>query len=91
MDLNKFVSRRLHPIRVTVSLLNHELELAKSETEVTINRDLLESVISTVEIFVEDWELAKGRFQGTSGDKASERNDKGEKKFVETAKTTVKV
>ncbi len=87
MDIGKFVNRRLHPVRVTLSLLGHELEGSKGK-DVTIPRHLLESVISTVEIFVEDCERAMPRQGGgqQQGDGAPEQ-----KKFVEAAKQTVKV
>jgi len=83
MDFTKFVSRRLHPVRITVSLLNHEMEAAKGNKDVVLSRAVLESVISTMEIFIEDCDRAipKG---GTA-------DSPPDKKFVETAKQTVKV
>jgi hypothetical protein len=84
MDYSKYVARRLHPVRLTVSLLHHELDQAKGNKDVSLSREMLESVISTMEIFIEDCDRAMpkggGSAEGTS-----------DKKFVETAKQTVKV
>lgn len=85
MDYSKYVARRLHPVRITVSLLRHEIDGAKGNKDVAIERDLLESVISTMEIFIEDCDRAMPKGGGSQ-----ESADK-DKKFVETAKQTVKV
>ena len=56
MSLSDFVSRRMHPVKVTISLMRHELQ-NHSKGEVTeISRHLLNSAISTLELFVEDYE-----------------------------------
>ena len=83
MDYSKYVGRRLHPMRITVSLLHHELEGSKGD--VTISRSLLESVISTMEIFIEDCERAMPKGGGDKGEGGAD------KKYVDTAKQTVKV
>jgi len=83
MDTNSFepfVTRRLHPARVTVSLLNHELELAKGAKEVILDRNLLTSVISTLEIFLEDYDAQTGREAARAAAPAQ--------RFVEMPKTT---
>lgn len=84
MDYSKYVARRLHPVRLTVSLLHHEIERAKGNKDVSLSREMLESVISTMEIFIEDCDRAMPK-GGGSGEGTSD------KKFVETAKQTVKV
>ncbi len=86
MDVTKYVARRLHPVRVTLSLLNHEVERGKGSKDVTIPRHLLESIVSTMEIFVEDCDRVMNKSQQSSGEGNPEN-----KKFVETAKQTVKV
>lgn len=81
MSVEKFVSRRLHPVRVVVNLLHREMEVAKGE-EVYLDRDLLDSVVNTLEIFVGDYDV---NFS-PAGSKAGK-----EKKFVDLTKGTVKV
>ncbi|MEO0480233.1 MAG: hypothetical protein AAF196_12200 [Planctomycetota bacterium] len=57
-NLNKFVNRHLSQIKVLSRLLEHELETSKGR-EVAIDRDTIEAVLDTLEIFVED--LGGGR------------------------------
>jgi hypothetical protein len=83
-EVSKFVQRRLHPVRVTVSLLTQQLELAKASKDVTMDRSLFDSVVSTLEIFLGDFD---DRF--SSGSERSERT--AEKKFVEASKSTIKI
>ncbi len=54
MSLSDFVSRRLHPVKVTIELLKHEYERA-GETA-SFSKPLLSSILSTMELFVEDYE-----------------------------------
>ena len=56
LSLSDFVSRRLRPMKVTISLLHHELQHSTEEERTTINSALLSSVVSTMELFVEDYE-----------------------------------
>jgi hypothetical protein len=80
MSLSDFVSRRLHPVKVTISLLRHELT-SHTKGEVTeISRHLLNSAISTLELFVEDYE----KLIGTTAKAASMASS--ERKFVEDVK-----
>lgn len=53
-NVGKFVERRLAPTKVAVRLLNHELELAQGK-ELVLDRAVLENVVSTLEIFLEDF------------------------------------
>ena len=55
MSLSDFVSRRLHPVKVTIELLKHENGGADDKGAM-ISKPLLGSVISTLELFVEDYE-----------------------------------
>ena len=80
MSVEKFVSRRLHPVRVVVNLLHLEMEAAKGE-EIYMDRDLLDSIVNTLEIFVGDYDV---NFS-PAGAKMKE------KKFVDVTKGTVKV
>jgi len=57
------VDRRLHPVRLSIGHLNKLLEGARSAGSISVDRDLLFSITSTLEIFVEDFEtqcLGKG-------------------------------
>ena len=54
MSLSDFVSRRLHPVKVTIELLKHEQE--KAGETATLRTPLLSSIVSTMELFVEDYE-----------------------------------
>lgn len=82
MDMEKLVgqkgpldvARRMAPMKVTVGLLYRELDTAKNEHSVTIDRALFESVISTLELVVEDIEA---RYRGEANGKPVERaNDR---------------
>lgn len=58
MEIAKFVDRRLHPVRIALGLLNHEVELARGENMVTLDKEVARSVIETVSMFVEDFEAS---------------------------------
>lgn len=80
MSLSDFVSRRLHPVKVTISLLRHELN-NHSKGEVTeMSKHLLNSAVSTLELFVEDYEKLIG---GTAKPMSAAG---AERKFVEDTK-----
>jgi hypothetical protein len=59
-NAGKFMSRHLSQIKILSRLLEHELDVAKGGREVTIDRHLVENVLDTMEIFVEDTESASG-------------------------------
>ncbi len=65
IGLAKMVERRLSQLKVTARLLSHEIELASGEKTVSLDRDLAESILTTLELFIEDAEGAKAK--GTSG------------------------
>lgn len=60
VNVGKFVGRHLSQIRILARLLEHELEAAKGAREVTIDRVLVENVLDTLEIFVDDCETVSG-------------------------------
>lgn len=83
MSLSDFVSRRLHPVKVTISLMRHELN-NHSKGEVTeMSKHLLNSAISTLELFVEDYEKL------ISGTAKAASVTAGERKFVEDNKPSL--
>jgi hypothetical protein len=77
MDAGKQIDRRLHPVRVAIGLLNHELELAGGENLVTIDKEVLRSVVETTTLFVEDFDRNFGRLKEKPG-----------KHFINTAAST---
>ncbi len=48
------VVRRTAPLKVAIGLLYRELDAAKSEQEVTIDKALFEAVITSLELVVDD-------------------------------------
>jgi len=49
--------RRMAPVKLAIGLLYRELDAAKGDHAVTVDRALFESVITTMELVVEDLEL----------------------------------
>ncbi len=50
------VLRRLSSVKVVVDLLNHELDLAKADRSVNLERERLEATVTTLEMFIDDIE-----------------------------------
>ncbi len=67
MDAGKYIDRRLHPVRVAIGLLNHELVLAGGESVVTIDKEVLRSIVETTQLFVEDFDRSLGKLKEKSG------------------------
>ena len=80
MSLSDFVSRRLHPVKVTISLMRHELTNHTKGETTEMSKHLLNSAISTLELFVEDYEKL------ISGTAKSAAVGAGDRKFVEDTK-----
>jgi hypothetical protein len=59
-NIGKYVSRHLAQLKILSRLVEHELDAAKGGREVTIDRDLIESFLDTLDIFVEDCEGQTG-------------------------------
>ena len=83
MSLSDFVSRRMHPVKVTISLLRHELSNHTKGEVTEMSRHLLNSAISTLELFVEDYEKL---IQTTAKASAAATADR---KFVEDTKPLI--
>ena len=60
VNIGKFVARHLSQIKIVSRLLEHELEAAKGNRELTIERDLIENTLDTLEIFTDDCEGVSG-------------------------------
>ena len=58
-NLESFVNRRISQIKVTTRLLEHELDTAKGN-DVTLDRDLVASLLDVLEIYVDDLTAARG-------------------------------
>lgn len=58
-NIGNFVTRRTAQLRVLSRLLEHELSAAKG-AEVTLDRSLAENVLDTLEIFIDDFDVARG-------------------------------
>ena len=54
------VVRRVAPLKLMIGLLYRELDAAKTSDAVTVNRELMESLITTLECVVEDVETRAG-------------------------------
>ena len=71
MTFNDYVSRRLQPVKLLVSLLSKELEFSKDD-EIIFSRDELENVIATLEIYIEEYALALEQARGSRRTKAAD-------------------
>ena len=60
VNVGKFVGRHLSQLKIMTRLLDHELEAAKGAREVTLDRELVENVLDTLEIFTDDCENVSG-------------------------------
>lgn len=58
-NMESFVNRRISQIKVATRLLEHELDAAKGN-DVTLDRDLVASLLDVLEIYVDDFTLARG-------------------------------
>jgi len=54
------ITRRVAPLKVMIGLLYRELDAAKSDATVNLDRALFEATITTLECAVEDIELRAG-------------------------------
>ena len=71
-NIGSFVHRRMSQLKVLARLVEHEISSNKGQ-EVTFDRGLAENVLDTLEIFIDDFEIARGG-------KAREKRGSGEQK-----------
>lgn len=83
MSLSDFVSRRMHPVKVTISLMRHELQNHTKGEVTEMSKHLLNSAISTLELFVEDYEKLIQTTQKAATAATADR------KFVEDTKPLI--
>ena len=67
VSLSDFVSRRLHPTKVTLAYIRHELATHGVGSNIHIDRQELMSVLATLELFIEDYEKLVTRDPRTQG------------------------
>lgn len=60
VNVAKYVGRRISQLRIIARLMEHELEAAKGGREVAMDRQLVESMLDTLEVFVDDCEAVSG-------------------------------
>lgn len=70
VNVGKYVSRHLSQLKILARMLEHELEGAKGGRDVTIDREIVENTLDTLEIFVDDCESVTGATRERSGGKA---------------------
>jgi hypothetical protein len=58
-NIGNFVHRRMSQVKVLARLLEHELGQTKG-AELAMDRSLAENVLDTLEIFIDDFEIARG-------------------------------
>jgi len=58
-NLESFMQRRISQLKVSARLLEHELDAAKGN-DVTMDRDLVASLLDVLEIYVDDLTVARG-------------------------------
>ena len=63
-NVGKYVGRHLSQLKLMTRLMEHEVDSAKGGREVAIDRHLVENMIDTLEIFIEDCEVASGGQRG---------------------------
>ena len=83
MSLSDFVTRRLNPVKVTIHLLRQELAMHTTNDTTEIDRHLLSSAVSTLELFVEDYQKLIGSTSKSSSAAA------GDRKHVESSKPSL--
>lgn len=67
-NISTFAHRRLSHVKLVARLLEHELASGKGTKDVTIERDLVENLLDTLEMFIEDLDEAhSGKLGGTRG------------------------
>ena len=60
VNVAKYVGRRISQLRIIARLMEHELEAAKGAREVQMDRELIESMLDSLEVFVDDCETVSG-------------------------------
>jgi hypothetical protein len=75
-DVGSHMHRRLAQIKLASRVLEHELDLAKEGKDVTLDRQLAENLLDTLEIYIEDFDLAAGAPARADGPPSRSENSK---------------
>lgn len=68
-NVGKYVHRHLSQLKIITRLMEHELDAAKGGRDVNLERQMIESVLDTLEIFIEDCEgVTGGRGERSKGE-----------------------
>ena len=71
-NIGSFVHRRMSQLKVLSRLMEHEISANKGQ-DITLDRALAENLLDTLEIFIDDFDIARGG-------KAREKRHSGESK-----------
>ena len=58
-NIGSFVHRRMSQLKVLSRLMEHEISASKGQ-DVVLDRGLTENLLDTLEIFIDDFEIARG-------------------------------
>ena len=58
-NIGSFVQRRMSQMKVLARIFEHEVNSAKGQ-DVVLDRGLAESMLDSLEIYVDDFEIARG-------------------------------
>jgi hypothetical protein len=59
-SVGKYLSRHLSQLKLMTRLLEHEVDSAKGGRDVAMDRHLVENMLDTLDIFIEDCESVGG-------------------------------
>jgi hypothetical protein len=71
-NIGSFVHRRMSQVKILTRLMEHEISASKGQ-EVVFDRGMAENLLDALEIFIDDFEIARGG-------KAREKRSSGESK-----------
>ena len=58
-NIGSFVHRRMSQLKILSRLMEHEIAASKGQ-DVVFDRGLTENLLDTIEIFIDDFEIARG-------------------------------
>ena len=68
MSLDEFIFRKLQPVRILAGYLNNEMALNEGEN-ITMSREDFDNIISTLEMFVEEYDRVSQHRAAARGSK----------------------
>ncbi|MGE0432034.1 MAG: hypothetical protein AB7K09_09080 [Planctomycetota bacterium] len=85
MSLDEFIHRKLQPVKILVGMLNREMDLNAGE-DIHVSRMDFDNLITTLEIFIEDYE----RVSGVKGKRMQRAAGNSHTQFIDKPKAPVK-